>query len=94
MPAAELLDGIVALWNALEAGNEDRIYQLSPLICAIVALQIQGGLDGFLRIEKYLLKKRGIFPNTLQIQPVARELDSETAAEVDRLFDRLQVALS
>ena len=94
MPAADLLDGIVVLWKALEAGNEDRIYELSPLICAIVALQIQGGLDGFLAIEKYLLKKRGIFANTLQIQPVDWELDFETAAEVDRLFARLQTALS
>ena len=93
MPGADLLDGIVALWKALEAGNEDRIYQLSPLICAIVTLEVQGGLDGFLAIEKYLLKKRGIFSNTLQIQPVDWELDPETAAEVDRLFDRLQAIL-
>jgi 4-hydroxy-tetrahydrodipicolinate synthase len=93
MPGADLLDGIVLLWEALEAGDENRIYQLSPLICSIVALEIQGGLDGFLAIEKHLLKKRGIFPNTLQIQPIGWELDTETAAEVDRLFDRFQAAL-
>jgi 4-hydroxy-tetrahydrodipicolinate synthase len=59
----------------------------------LVALQLQGGLDGFLAIEKYLLKKRSIFTNTHQIQPVAWKLDSETAAEVDRLFARLQAVL-
>lgn len=90
MPAADLLDGIVQLWKALKAGDEERIYQLSLPICAIVALQIQGGLDGFLAIEKYLLQKRGLFNNTLQIKPVGWSLDPETKAEVNRLFERLQ----
>lgn len=89
MPGADLLDGITALWKALEAGDEDRIYELSFPICAMVALQLQGGLDGFLAIEKYLLKKRGIFTSTAQRQPVGWQLDPETRAEVDRLYDRL-----
>lgn len=90
MPGTDLLDGIVALWNALQAGDEQRIYQLSLPIGAIASLQLQAGLDGFLAIEKYLMKKRGIFPNTLQQQPVGWELDKETAAEIDRLFEILQ----
>ncbi len=90
MPGTDLLDSIVALWRALQAGDEERTYQLSLPICALVALQLQGGLDGFLAIEKYLLKKRGIFVNTHQIQPVGWKLDRETEAEVDRLFARLQ----
>ena len=93
MPGTDLLDGIVALWNALEAGDEERIYQLSLPISALVALQLQAGLDGFLAIEKYLLRKRGLFPNTVQIQPVGWKLDPETQAEVDRLFTRIQAAL-
>lgn len=93
MPGTDLLDGIVALWRALQAGDEDQTYELSLPICALVALQLQGGLDGFLAIEKYLLHKRGIFPNTKQIQPVGWTLDAETAAEVDRLFARLQAVL-
>ena len=93
MPGTDLLDGIVALWKALQSSDEDRIYQLSLPICAIVALQIQAGLDGFLAIEKYLLRKRGIFPNTIQRQPVGWEMDHETQQEVDRLFARLQAVL-
>lgn len=93
MPGTDLLDGIVALWQALKAGHEDRIYGLSLPICGLVALQLQAGLDGFLAIEKYLLKKRGLFPNTLQIQPTAWQIDAETQAEVDRLFARLQAAI-
>ena len=93
MPGTDLLDAVVALWRALQSSDEDRIYQLSLPICALVALQLSAGLDGFLAIEKYLMKKRGIFPNTIQRQPVGWELDRETEAEVDRLFVRLQAAL-
>lgn len=93
MPGTDMLDGIVALWCALKAGDEDRIYELSLPIGALAALQLQAGLDGFLAIEKYLLKKRGIFVNTLQIQPCGWQLDTETAAEVDRLFGLLQRSL-
>lgn len=93
MPGFDLLDGVVALWKALQSGDEDRTYQLSLPICALVALQIQAGLDGFLAIEKYLMKKRKIFPNTIQRQPVGWEMDDETRDEVDRLFDRLQAVL-
>ncbi|QDU36122.1 4-hydroxy-tetrahydrodipicolinate synthase [Maioricimonas rarisocia] len=93
MPGTDLLDGIVALWQALEAGDDERTYALSLPICALVALQLQAGLDGFLAIEKYLLHKRGLFPNTHRIEPVGWTLDAETQAEVDRLFARLQAAL-
>lgn len=93
MPGVDLLDGIVALWKALEAGDEDRMYELSLPICALVALQLQGGLDGFLAIEKYLLKKRGLFTSTAQRQPVGWQLDPETQAEVDRLFARFQAVV-
>ena len=93
MPGTDLLDGIVALWRALQAGDESRIYRLSLPICALTALQLQAGLDGFLAIEKYLLQKRGIFRNTLRIRPYSWELDRETCEEVDRLFDCLQLAL-
>ena len=94
MPGTDLLDGIVALWKALAARDEDRIYQLSLPITALVALQVQGGLDGYLAIEKYLLKKRGLFSNTAQRQPVGWQLDPETQVEVDRLFERLIQAVA
>lgn len=92
MPGTDLLDGIVALWSALQAGDEERAYELYFPVCAIVNLQLQAGLDGFLAIEKYLLVKRGIFESARRRQP-QWELDSETAAEVDRLFERLQNVL-
>jgi dihydrodipicolinate synthase/N-acetylneuraminate lyase len=94
MPAVEFVDGIVAVWRALSAGDEAFAYRAYYPICAMVALQLQAGLDGFLAIEKHLLVKRGIFPSARRRQPYHWELDSETAAEIDRLFDQLQVILA
>ncbi len=94
MPGMDLLDGIVAIWNALARGDDDLAYRVSYPVGAIVALQLQAGLDGFLAIEKYLLVKRGIFSSSRRREPYAWELDAETAAEVDRLFVRLQQVLN
>jgi 4-hydroxy-tetrahydrodipicolinate synthase len=94
MPGMEFLDGIVAVWQALKRGDEAFAYRVYYPICAMVALQLQAGLDGFLAIEKHLLVKRGIFPSARRRQPYHWELDAETAAEIDRLFDQLQVILA
>jgi 4-hydroxy-tetrahydrodipicolinate synthase len=94
MPGMELLDGVVAVWKALTRGDEETAYRVYFPVCAIVALQLQAGLDGFLAVEKYLMHKRGLFPNVRRRKPYGWELDAETAAEVDRLFERLQAALS
>lgn len=94
MPGCDLLDGIVALWKALKANSEKSIYPLSFPISAIVALQLQAGLDGFLAIEKYLMVKRGLFTSDRRREPYTWSLDDETAAEVDRLFVYLEKALA
>jgi 4-hydroxy-tetrahydrodipicolinate synthase len=94
MPGVDLLDGVVALWRALEAGDDDAIYSISLPLSAIVALQMQAGLDGFLAIEKYLLVKRGLFSSARRREPNGWSLDDETAREVDRLFERLADAVA
>jgi 4-hydroxy-tetrahydrodipicolinate synthase len=94
IPGMDLLDGIVALWRALKAGDEETAYRLAFPISAIVALQMQAGLDGFLAIEKYLLVKRGLMENARRRHPYRWELDAETAGEIDRLFHCLEQTLS
>jgi 4-hydroxy-tetrahydrodipicolinate synthase len=94
MPGMELLDGIVAIWRALERSDDETAYRVYLPLAAIVALQMQAGLDGFLAVEKHLLVKRGLFPSDRRRHPNAWSLDDETAAEVERLFGRLQSALS
>ncbi len=91
MPGADLIDGIVALWDALQNRDEQRIYALSMPISSLVAMQT--GLDGFLAVEKYLLVKQGVFKNTIVRGPRNFELDEETRLEVDRLFDRVMAVV-
>ncbi len=91
MPGADLIKGIVALWQALEAGDDRRTYSLSHAISALVA--VQNSLDAFLAIEKYLLVKQGIFKNTIVRGPVGYFLDAETRLEIDRLFELIHQAV-
>jgi 4-hydroxy-tetrahydrodipicolinate synthase len=92
MPGVDLLQGIVAVWRALQRGDESTAYRVYFPICAIVALQLQAGLDGFLAIEKYILVRRGIFASARRRGPFGWELDAETAREVDRLLGYLETA--
>lgn len=94
MPGMEFLPAIVALWDALRRGDEDATYRLYLPLCALVALQLQAGLDGFLAVEKYVLHKRGLFATDTRRGPYAWSLDSETRAEVDRLMARLNAAVT
>ena len=90
MPGMDLLDGIIEVWRALQAGDDKRAYEVYFPICALTALQMQAGLDGFLAIEKYLLVKRSLFATANRRQPYEWELDEETQTETDRLFATLQ----
>lgn len=92
IPGADLIDVLVALWRALQNGDEEHIYRISPLLVSMVSLQTS--LDAFLAVEKYLLVKRGIFKNQIMRGPVGYKLDEETRAEVDRLYALLQMTLS
>jgi 4-hydroxy-tetrahydrodipicolinate synthase len=89
MPGMDLIEGVVAVWRALERGDDAAAYRMYFPICAIVALQMQAGLDGFLAVEKHLLVRRGLFAFARRRPPILWELDRETADEVQRLFDQL-----
>jgi 2-keto-3-deoxy-L-arabinonate dehydratase len=93
IPGVELLDGIVELWRALQAGDTQRVYEVYLPICAIITLQLQGGLDGFIVTERHLLHRRGLFPALVHRGPLSYDLDAETRAEIDRLYDLLQEAV-
>ncbi len=90
IPGMEFLSGVIAVWNALQAGDDERAYRIYFPICALVALQLQAGLDGFLAIEKYVLHQRSLFATTHRRRPFGWELDEETRSEVDRLLAILE----
>ncbi len=93
IPGVEMLDGLVALWHALKQGDDARAYALYFPICGLATLQLQGGLDGFITTERYLLQQRGLFKNQVHRGPISYVLDPETRAEIDRLFALLQEVL-
>jgi dihydrodipicolinate synthase/N-acetylneuraminate lyase len=92
MPGGDVVDAIVALWNALETGDNERAYRISLPLSSLIA--VQTNLDAFLAVEKHLLVKRGIFKNTNTRGPVGFRLDDETRNEVDRLFDLLMAVVA
>jgi 2-keto-3-deoxy-L-arabinonate dehydratase len=94
MPGVDLLDGIAALWAALKNKDQAKAYRIYFPICALVALQLQAGLDGFLAIEKYILVKRGLFTTDRRREPNSWSLDPETRSEVDRLLAMLTDVLA
>ena len=94
MPGVDLLDATIALWEALAAADEAETYRLYFPICAMIALQTQAGLDGFIAIEKYILVRRGIFESDRRREPIGWQLDDETAREVDRLLAIMGIATS
>lgn len=94
MPGVDLLDGVGALWRALKNNDDASAYRIYFPICALVALQLQAGLDGFLAIEKYILVKRGIFSSDRRREPNSWSLDPETKSEVDRLLTILTDTLA
>ena len=94
MPGVEFLPAVVALWQALARRDDDAAYRLYFPLCALVSLQLQAGLDGFLAVEKYVLHRRGLFTTDRRRTPNAWSLDDETRAELDRLLERLDAALA
>lgn len=94
MPGMEFLPAIIALWRALEWGDEETTYRIQFPLASLVTLQLQAGLDGFLAIEKELLYRSGLFSTPNRRTPYSWELDKETREELDRLLDKLNAAVA
>ena len=92
MPGSDLIHGVVEIWRALERGDDARAYEIYLPLCGIVILET-ASFDCYLAIEKHLLMKQGIFKNRIVRGPVSYELDTETAAEVERLYALFERAL-
>lgn len=91
MPGADLCWAIVSLWNALITNDWERINAINGPLASLIS--IQNSLDGFIAVEKYLLKRQGVFINTRVRGPVGYQLDRETRSEVDRLFELLKASV-
>lgn len=91
MPGAEVCWAIVALWKALQAGDDTSAYRIGGPLGLLVSLQT--GLDGFIVLEKHILHRQGVIESPNVRGPIAFALDRETADEIDRLLDVLREAV-
>ena len=85
MPGSDLPWAFVALWRALENGDEQAARRIHAPIAVLVSML--HNLDAFLAVEKTLLVKQGIFRNTLVRGPVGFVSDPPFEQELLRLFD-------
>lgn len=85
MPGPELSWAFVYLWEELVAGNWNKVDPLNGAVANLVNLMPI--LDSYIAIEKYLLRKQGVFENEYARGPKSFFLDEETKKECDRLFD-------
>ncbi|OZM75669.1 dihydrodipicolinate synthase family protein [Pseudonocardia sp. MH-G8] len=87
MPGPDLCWALVALWRALESGDDAAVDAINPPLSAIVS--VQNSLDSFVAVQKHLLHRQGVLPEVRSRGPVGFSLDPETQREVDRRFDLL-----
>jgi len=87
MPGPDIVWALVALWDALVGGDDERVDQIQGPLCALVS--IQNSLDSFVAVQKHLLRRQGVIADISARGPVGYELDPQTTQELDRLFNRL-----
>jgi len=92
MPAADLCWALVALWNALEAGETVVADAIAGPLAAILTLQTT--LDSYVCVEKYLLHRQGVLSSAALRGPVGFGLDPETIGEIDRQVAVLAAAVN
>ena len=84
MPAAEITDIHVEIWNAYQRGNEDKARELYRESLPLLIIQ----LIYRMRLTKTVLTKRGIFTNSIVRAPVP-EFDAYDEAELEAQLNRL-----
>lgn len=88
IPATEIAEIVVAMWRLLEAGDREaaaRIgYPLSYLMC-----HMMNSVNYYLAIAKRFLRERDLIKTTYVRGPSRHELDAESWAEVNRVYQHL-----
>ena len=89
MPATELTDVHVQIWDAWHAGNRERAREMFNLLLPLINLL---GLLG-LPMCKEVLVRRGVFASTATRVPGSVQLDDEDHRELDAILAGLQPLL-
>lgn len=86
MPAAELTDVYVAVWDAFQAGDEQGARAIFNRLLPEINL---AGMLG-MRVCKQVLVRRGVIASDLMRQPGCPELDDEDQRELDIILKELE----
>lgn len=85
MPACEIADVHVALWNAIEAGDARRARTIFQRLLPLLDLEASYGMP----MMKEVLRMRGVISGTAVRQSGFRGLDAEARAEIATVMDDL-----
>jgi 4-hydroxy-tetrahydrodipicolinate synthase len=86
MPACEIVDVHVAIWRALEAGDEERARDLHGRALPLLNIEYLYGPA----IYKEVLRRRGIISTAVVREPGAARLDARDRDELDAILRRMQ----
>ena len=90
MPACEVSDVHVALWNALEEGDEKRAREIYRLLLPLLAFEVGYGPA----VYKEVLRRRGVIDGSRFRQTGGRVLDDGSMVELDEILDDLRPLMS
>lgn len=85
MPACEIADVHVALWNAIEAKDDKRARQIFQRLLPLIDLEATYGMP----LMKEVLKMRGVIPSAAVRQAGFRMLDDAARDEAATIMDDL-----
>ena len=85
MPACEIADVHVALWNAIEAKDDKRARQIFQRLLPLIDLEATYGMP----LMKEVLKMRGVIPSAAVRQAGFRMLDDAAREEAATIMDDL-----
>ena len=90
MPASEVADAHVLLWNALERGDEDEARRIHTILLPMLNYE---SLYTY-AIYKEILVRRGVIASARSRVPGAAHLDAENQREIDALLRDLAPLLT
>jgi 4-hydroxy-tetrahydrodipicolinate synthase len=90
MPACEVADAHVTIWNALDAGDADEARRLHTMLLPLLNYEAMFSFT----IYKEVLVRRGVIASAKTRVPGAGELDAENHRELDILLKEIEPLLT
>ena len=90
MPSAGVSDVLVTIFNAWQAGDTARARAIHQQILPLLTLE----MSAWMAVSKEVLRRRGVFHNTLMRDPEFLPVDAGDLAEIDALWPQVSSLLS